>query len=46
MTDTGEGISKDKQKQLFTPFYQADVTSTRTHGGTGKLHKKNLCISF
>lgn len=33
--DTGEGITKDKQAQLFTKFMQVDSSSTRQHGGTG-----------
>ena len=33
--DTGAGISADAQKELFTPFYQGDGSSTRKHGGIG-----------
>jgi PAS domain S-box-containing protein len=33
--DTGEGITEDKQAQLFTKFMQVDSSSTRQHGGTG-----------
>ncbi|ABL98279.1 ATP-binding protein [Shewanella amazonensis] len=33
--DTGIGISKDKQEVLFSPFTQADSTTTRHFGGTG-----------
>ncbi|MFT6285135.1 MAG: PAS domain S-box-containing protein [Arenicella sp.] len=33
--DTGCGIPKDKQAQLFSQFMQVDSSSTRQHGGTG-----------
>jgi len=35
VTDTGIGIPKDKVPQLFSPFVQADVSTTRKFGGTG-----------
>ena len=35
VTDTGPGIAKDKQTQLFSKFMQVDSSSTRLHGGTG-----------
>ena len=33
--DTGIGISTKQQKQLFSAFNQADLSSTRKYGGTG-----------
>lgn len=33
--DTGIGISKDAQDNLFNPFHQADGSITRKYGGTG-----------
>lgn len=33
--DTGIGISTDDQARIFSPFAQGDMSSTRTHHGTG-----------
>lgn len=33
--DTGLGIPPDKQEAIFSPFTQADSTTTRNFGGTG-----------
>ena len=33
--DTGIGIPPDKKEILFTPFTQADSSTTRKYGGTG-----------
>ena len=33
--DTGKGISKEKQEEIFDKFMQSDVKDTRLYGGTG-----------
>ncbi|MBF0455340.1 MAG: response regulator [Magnetococcales bacterium] len=33
--DTGPGIPREKQLEIFQPFIQADTSVTRRHGGTG-----------
>jgi PAS domain S-box-containing protein len=35
VTDTGIGIKPNEIKALFSPFVQADVSTTRKYGGTG-----------
>ncbi len=35
VTDTGCGLSPEAQARIFDPFWQADSTLTRVHGGYG-----------
>ncbi len=46
--DSGVGISEKQATQLFQPFTQADVSTTRKYGGTGLglILTKRLCESM
>ncbi len=35
VADTGVGIKKEKQEEIFKSFIQADTSTTRKYGGTG-----------
>jgi two-component system, sensor histidine kinase RpfC len=35
VVDTGPGLAKEHLEKIFNPFYQADGSVTRKHGGTG-----------
>ena len=35
VTDYGIGLTEEQQSQLFQPFVQADISTTRLYGGTG-----------
>lgn len=39
--DTGAGFTEKEAERLFKRFSQIDGSSTRQHGGTGKLHNRD-----
>ena len=45
VSDTGIGINKEQCSRIFSPFTQADTSSTRKYGGTGLglSITKNFC---
>ena len=45
VSDTGIGMTNEQCKRVFSPFIQADSSSTRNYGGTGLglSITKNFC---